>query len=312
MYRTVDCSTWDDPWFADLAPTSKLLFLYLFTNRRVSQCGAMEITVRQAAFETGIPVAEIPSSIDALGDRIQWWPESNLLIVRNFYRHQRAKTGDKFDVAARKSAESLPDFAKQWLYGVYPHLAPQGYTHPIPTPVAPDTHAISVTVAVTEAEAENEKPPTVEARQAGAKSIPPQNSKPNRADKPRTQAQIDAGRLYERRMAVFTAYLRGLNIAPDSLPAEQRKSASLKTLTTPILDTSECVPEIVEPLTRYVAAAFTWRQGRRTPSLAEVLAALPEWLEAGRPDQPPPASVKKLDWNDHRRFKEGVGTGIIG
>lgn len=142
-YRSLDCGTWDDPWFADLAPNAKLLFLYLITNRRVSQCGSMEITVRQIAFETGLHGAEIPNIIEQLGDRVKWWPDHSLLIVRNFYKRQRANTGDKFDLAAQKSAELLPDFARSWVYGVYPHLAPSGYTHPIPTPVPPHTHAIS-------------------------------------------------------------------------------------------------------------------------------------------------------------------------
>jgi len=134
VHRSIDCSTWDDPWFAELQPKAKLLFLFLITNRRVTQCGAMEITTRQIAFETGLTIAEIPNLIESFGDRVQWWPGEQILIVRNFYRHQRANTGDKFDIAATKSAEVLPDFAKHWVYGVYPHLAPPGYTHPIPTP----------------------------------------------------------------------------------------------------------------------------------------------------------------------------------
>lgn len=143
MYRTIQTETWDDPWFADLAPNAKLLFLFLITNRRVNQCGAMEITMRQISFETGLPAATIPGLIESFGDRIKWWPDHQILIIRNFYRHQRANTGDKFDIAATKSAESLPDFAKSWVYGVYPHLAPAGYTHPIPTPVPTDTHGVS-------------------------------------------------------------------------------------------------------------------------------------------------------------------------
>lgn len=65
VHRSIDCSTWDDPWFADLPPKQKLLFLFLITNRRLTQCGAMEITVRQMSFETGLDVAEIPNLVTA-------------------------------------------------------------------------------------------------------------------------------------------------------------------------------------------------------------------------------------------------------
>ncbi len=166
MHRSIDCSTWDDPWFTELPTDSKLMFLYLITNRRVSQCGAMEITVRQMAFETGLAPARITPAIEALGDRVQWWSSANLLIVRNFYRHQRANTGDKFDIAARKSAENLPDFARAWLAGVYPHLVPDVDTHGIPTPHPHHTLAISEAEAEAEAEAED-----------GARSAPPPDSR---------------------------------------------------------------------------------------------------------------------------------------
>lgn len=160
MYRTIQTETWDDPWFADLAPSAKLLFLFLITNRRVSQCGAMEITMRQISFETGLSPATIPALLESFGDRIRWWPDHQILIIRNFYRHQRANTGEKFDIAATRSAELLPDFAKAWVYGVYPHLAPNGYTHPIPTPVPPDTDGVSEQDSnKTKTEAEQSTPP---------------------------------------------------------------------------------------------------------------------------------------------------------
>lgn len=143
MYRTIQTETWDDPWFADLSPSAKLLFLFLITNRRVSQCGAMQITMRQISFETGLTPATIPALIESFGDRVRWWQDHQILIIRNFYRHQRANTGDKFDIAATKSAELLPIFAKSWVYGVYPHLAPSGYTPPSPTNVPPDTDGVS-------------------------------------------------------------------------------------------------------------------------------------------------------------------------
>lgn len=155
-------------------------------------------------------------------------------------------------------------------------------------------------------------PPTVETPQAAKTSPGAPKREPPKPERPKSATKIAADRLYDRRMVIFQAYCRGLGIALDSLSANQRKGPSLNALSQLILDTPECSPDVVEPLTRFAATKFKWREGRTTPSLAEVLAALPDWDDAGRPEQPLPANVKKLDWNDHRRFKEGVGTGIIG
>ena len=46
MKRMIDTGTWDDPWFAELDPDAKLLFLYLLTNRRSTAAGVFEITAR--------------------------------------------------------------------------------------------------------------------------------------------------------------------------------------------------------------------------------------------------------------------------
>lgn len=101
--------------------------------------------------------------------------------------------------------------------------------------------------------------------------------------KPRSEKQKAAGALYERRMAIVAAYFRGLEIREGTLPWNKGKNKALGALTVPILDSPECVPEIIEPLTRYTASAFAWRHGRRTPELSEVLTAFAEWDQLGRP-----------------------------
>lgn len=205
IHRSILCSTWDDPWFAELPPKAKLLFIFLITNRRVTQCGAMEITVRQIAFETGLATSEIPNLIESFDERVCWSHQHSLLFVRNFYRHQRANTGDKFDIAARKSAEVLPVFAKEWVYGVYPHLAPDGYTHPIPTPVPPPlpprSHAISEAEAEAEAVVEDVNPPT------------PQRGKSARQESPEFKAFYDAYPRHQGRDAARRAWSK---LAPSA------------------------------------------------------------------------------------------------
>lgn len=122
-------------------------------------------------------------------------------------------------------------------------------------------------------------------------SSPPEPSKPGAArpaGTPRepTDRQRKAQELYDRRMRIVEAYMAGLGIEPGTLPWKQREKPSLAALTPSILDSPECVPEVVEPLTRYARAAYAWRQGRQTPSLTEVLQAFAEWDGAGRPAAP--------------------------
>lgn len=113
----------------------------------------------------------------------------------------------------------------------------------------------------------------------------PPKPEPSHIPKPRTDRQKAADVLYERRFAIFEAYCRGVGMHPESVSGQQSKSRSLNTLTVPILDSPECEPGVVEALTIYTVSAYDWRHGKKTPSLAEVLAAFPEWDQAGRPER---------------------------
>lgn len=132
-YRTIECTTWDDPWFAELSPKAKLVFLYLITNHRVTQCGAMVITFRQIEFETGITGDELPNLFYEMRDRVKLFLQHSTVFVRNFYRYQRANASDRFDIAARKAAQTFAVEVQEWVYGVYPHLRPNSDTLPIPS-----------------------------------------------------------------------------------------------------------------------------------------------------------------------------------
>lgn len=52
-YRQVQCSFWDDAFVLGLTPEEKYFFLYLMTNPKTSQCGAYELPLRVAEFQTG-------------------------------------------------------------------------------------------------------------------------------------------------------------------------------------------------------------------------------------------------------------------
>ena len=122
MYRAIDCNTWDDPWFSELDPSAKLLFLYLITNRRSTPCGAFEITLRAASFETGIPRTQLDDLLKALAPRVVWYPEHNAIWLRNFYKHQ--KCNENYRKGAANAAANMPESVRVAIYQTYPELLP--------------------------------------------------------------------------------------------------------------------------------------------------------------------------------------------
>lgn len=124
MQRMIDTATWDDPWFAELEPDAKLMFLYLLTNRRSTAAGAFEITVRHMAFETGLGVDRVTDVLDTLSSRVVWWPDHQVIWIRNFFRHQAAN--ENFTKSARNFIAGLPVPVQQVIATQYPHLVAEG------------------------------------------------------------------------------------------------------------------------------------------------------------------------------------------
>lgn len=146
MQRMIDTATWDDPWFAELEPDAKLMFLYLLTNRRSTAAGAFEITVRHMAFETGLGVDRVTEVLDMLSSRVVWWPEHQVIWIRNFFRHQAAN--DNFTKSARNFIAGLPVPVQRIIAKQYPELVDEGIasdsdpsgTPPEPMAMGSETH----------------------------------------------------------------------------------------------------------------------------------------------------------------------------
>jgi len=159
LYRTIKTDIWGDPWFVDLSPESKILFVYLFTNRNVSACGSMQLSLSQIAFETKISVKKVERLLIEFGGKVLWLPEHNLIVVRNFYKHQRSQSSGSYTTAALKAMEPLPAEARGWLGESNPDLK-DTHTPPSPLPV-PTVGGKEEAVATVIAEGEEEvTPPT--------------------------------------------------------------------------------------------------------------------------------------------------------
>lgn len=120
MYRQVDTGTWDDPWFAELDPDAKLLFLYMLTNRRSTAAGVFEITLRAMSFETGLDTKRVNRALELISSRVEWWPEHQIVWVKNFLRHQAVSP--KFYTSAWNEMREMPDEIRQSVGLHYPIL----------------------------------------------------------------------------------------------------------------------------------------------------------------------------------------------
>ncbi|MBA7662849.1 hypothetical protein ES703_70882 [subsurface metagenome] len=126
--------TWDDDWFQVLSRDQRYLFIYLWTNNHCNQAGLYQLTLATIAFETKLNKAELPSLLKSLSPKVEWYPEQNLIWVKNFLRHQTKSP--KFIIAAIRSLDNhrIPDdirspfelYNEELLRGIAPseHVSP--------------------------------------------------------------------------------------------------------------------------------------------------------------------------------------------
>ena len=103
--RGFDTGFWSDPFVQKLPQEGKTLFAYLWTNDHCNPAGLYEITQTTIAFETGLPLANIPTLFDSIKPKVIWYPEENLVWVKNFIKRQ--SKSPKFLAAAAKSLVSI-------------------------------------------------------------------------------------------------------------------------------------------------------------------------------------------------------------
>jgi len=103
--RGFQTELWTDPFIQGLSPEAKLLFIYLWTNKHCNQAGLYEITLKTMAFDTGLPQESLPSLLKQLEPKVSWYPEQNLIWVRNFLKRQCKS--QSFLIAAAKCLKNI-------------------------------------------------------------------------------------------------------------------------------------------------------------------------------------------------------------
>lgn len=103
--RRFDTGYWGDPDILKLPMRAKLLYLYLWTNTRCNQAGLYEIGIETINWETGLEMNEIPDLLQLLRKKVAWYPDQNLIWVKNFLRRQ--SRSPQFLAAAAKCLETI-------------------------------------------------------------------------------------------------------------------------------------------------------------------------------------------------------------
>jgi len=123
-----------DAWFQELSWDLRYLYIYLKTNAHCNQAGLYHITLATLAFETTLPKENLPTLLKSLSPRVEWYPEINVVWVKDFLREQSKSS--KFTIAAIKALDAyqLPDeirndfeaYNEELLHGVTPsdHISP--------------------------------------------------------------------------------------------------------------------------------------------------------------------------------------------
>ena len=104
--RSVSTGTWSDPWYEELKPHQKLIFLYLITNEKTNMLGIYEASVKKISFETGVNKDDITKCLNQfeIDGKIKY--QNNFIILVNFLKHQNFNTNMK--KGAIKVYDSLP------------------------------------------------------------------------------------------------------------------------------------------------------------------------------------------------------------
>lgn len=116
-FRTVHSKMWRDSWFTELDIDGKLLWVYLITNQAASLTGIYHLSVKFAAFETGLSQERINTLLAqfVLSGKIEY--ENEIVWVRRMRRYQaQNESSPKIKPRIVKDLDEVPDCKIKRMY----------------------------------------------------------------------------------------------------------------------------------------------------------------------------------------------------
>ena len=91
-----------DEWFQELSERQRNLFMYLSLNDHCKG-GLYYITLSTISNESKIPKEALPELLKSLNPKVIWYPDENLVWVKNFVKRQCNRNSDAFLRGVAKS-----------------------------------------------------------------------------------------------------------------------------------------------------------------------------------------------------------------
>ena len=136
-YRQIHTKIWKDPWFLELPPERKLLFIYLFSNEQANLMGLYQLPLKVIAFETDLdkPAVEEALAQFAIDGKVHY--EDNYIWIINMFQYNANNPGSpKTQEHILSTLREIPDIPlKTRLIEHYRGIIPDGY--PLYTPCIP-------------------------------------------------------------------------------------------------------------------------------------------------------------------------------
>ena len=117
-FRQIHVSTWKDPWFFDLEPDEKLLFIYLFSNENTSISGIYEIPFRVICFETDLDTKFVKLTLEKFEQAKIVYFENGVIWIKNL-RKYNASTSIKVIKGIENDLARIPECPIKQLYISY-------------------------------------------------------------------------------------------------------------------------------------------------------------------------------------------------
>lgn len=119
--RYINTHFWDDNYIINLDPIEKLLFLYFLTNPLTNISGAYEMSIRRAAFDTGIDKEMILKILARFEKSDKMIYRDGWLLIVNFVKNQ--SLNPKIVKGIQEAVKPCPDWIKDRLSIAYPSLS---------------------------------------------------------------------------------------------------------------------------------------------------------------------------------------------
>lgn len=111
--RTINTKMWEDPFFEDLSPNEKLVFIYLITNPMTNILGIYEVSLKRISFDTGVDKNTIKKALETFQSNGKVYYIQNYIIMPNFLKNQ-ALNGNMWKGAV-DLFNKLPNWLKTWI-----------------------------------------------------------------------------------------------------------------------------------------------------------------------------------------------------